>query len=561
MKIHERLRHPLVAFASVVFLAAAPSAVDTAFTAFWDAPGPREAAAAADKIVKMPVAFDEAYARLKRGREYPAQPPRGVVRASHHFAAGDFGYTIEVPETYTPSRTYQLRVQLHGGVMGRTDGNVRGSGSIGALAGVEQIYVMPTSWQDAPWWSDAQIENMRAILDAVKRTYNVDENRVVLSGVSDGATANYYFAMRDTTPFASFLTLNGAIAVLQNDSLGIRSELFPQNLLNKPFFMVNGARDPLYPAELVEPYIEHMVQGGVEVLYHQRPEGVHNTVWWPEEKDAFETFVREHARKPFPDRLTWETDMAAETNRAHWLVINALAKPPGTPLKPDLNEFSTDLLGRFGLKLQGTTVVRVVGSSSASTFLLGARRRHHRRAGPGRRKGQQPRRCAGALSGGAADDRRLARRKIPGARRLLQGGRANRDCALFARRALGARGSHARRQHRARGHERRRGVHAARLAGRVRLLEADHGGGERADGVQRACDAERRDADEVGSQGQRPNHALWRRNRRETAALVARRPIMERYGRRWRRTYRSGITHPGTHGRPCAREDPVAQAR
>jgi predicted esterase len=356
--------------AAVVVLAAAPSAVDTAFKAFWDAPGPREAAAAATGVLKTNVAFDEAYARLKNGREYSAQAPRGVVRASHHFAAGDFGYTIEVPDSYTPSRKYQVRVQLHGGVMGRTDGNIRGSGSIGALAGAEQIYVMPNAWQDAPWWDDKQIENMRAILDDLKRVYNVDENRVVLSGVSDGATANYYFAMRDTTPFASFLTLNGALAVLQNDSLGIRAELFPQNLVNKPFFMINGGRDPLYPADLVEPYIEHMVQGGVEVRYHQRPEGVHNTVWWPEEKDGFEKFVSDHPRKPFPDRLTWETDMAADTNRAHWLVINALTKNPGTPLKPDLNEFSTDLLGRFGLKVQGATVIRVVGGSSASTFFL-----------------------------------------------------------------------------------------------------------------------------------------------------------------------------------------------
>jgi poly(3-hydroxybutyrate) depolymerase len=370
MKIPARLRHLLAALAAVAFLAATPSAVDTAFKSFWDAPGPREAAATVDGILKTNVAFDDAYARLKRGREYPAQAPRGVVRGSHHFAAGDFGYTIEVPDTYTPSHKYQVRVQLHGGVMGRTDGNIRGSGSIGSLAGAEQIYVMPNSWQDAPWWSDAQIENMRAILDDLKRAYNVDENRVVLSGVSDGATANYYFAMRDTTPFASFLTLNGALAVLQNDSLGIRAELFPQNLVNKPFFMVNGARDPLYPAELVEPYIEHLAQGGVEVLYHQRPEGVHNTGWWPEEKGAFETFVREHPRRPFPDHLTWETDMTADTNRAHWLVINGLAKTAGTTLKPDLNEFSTDLLGRFGLKVQGTTVVRVVGSSSASTFFL-----------------------------------------------------------------------------------------------------------------------------------------------------------------------------------------------
>ena len=91
----------------------------------------------------------------------------------------------------------------------------------------------------------------------MKRTYNVDENRIVLSGVSDGGTSAYYFAMRDTTPFASFLPLNGYIMILANPSLNLREGFYPNNLLNKPFFIVNGGKDPLYPTTLVEPYITH----------------------------------------------------------------------------------------------------------------------------------------------------------------------------------------------------------------------------------------------------------------------------------------------------------------
>src|SRR5205823_5542502 len=155
---------------------------------------------------KANVAFDDAYARLKKGRTYAADAPRGVVRASHTIDGDYYGYTIEVPANYDSTRAYQVRVQLHGGVMGRVDGTLRGSGSIGALAGAEQIYVMPLGWADAPWWGDKQIHNLRAIIDSLKRSYNVDENRIVLSGTSDGATAEYYFAMRDTTPYASFLT-------------------------------------------------------------------------------------------------------------------------------------------------------------------------------------------------------------------------------------------------------------------------------------------------------------------------------------------------------------------
>src|SRR5204862_765347 len=141
----------------------------------------------------------------------------GVVQGSYRSDAGEYFYTLEVPATYDPGRPYQVRVQLHGGVGRYEDNTPHGSGPAG-LSGAEQIYVMPYAWRDAPWWSGRQTENLRAILDVVKRTYNVDENRVVLAGVSDGGTGAYYTAMRDTTPFASILPLNGFIKVLENET-------------------------------------------------------------------------------------------------------------------------------------------------------------------------------------------------------------------------------------------------------------------------------------------------------------------------------------------------------
>jgi len=349
---------------SVVF--AAPS-VDAAFKAFWEAANVEEAAKAASDVVQSGVTFDDAYARLRQGRTYPANAPRGVVKLTRRTAAGDFPYTVDVPQTYDPAKKYQVRVQLHGGVM-RPDPAARGDGSIGALAGVEQIYVLPQSWAEAQWWAPDQFDNVRAIVDSVKRTYNVDENRVVLSGVSDGGTATYYFAMRDTTPYASFLPLNGFILVLRNRDLDIRGALYPHNLTNKPFFVVNGGKDPLYPASRVEPFIKQFESGGLRVVYKPQPDAVHNTAWWPEVKDSYEAFVREHPRDPHPATLTWQTEDTTTRNRAHWLVIDRFGNPrPGEDL-PDINNFSAGQEPNFGLRSSGMTVVSVLPGSNAMDF-------------------------------------------------------------------------------------------------------------------------------------------------------------------------------------------------
>ena len=186
--------------------------------------------------------------------------PRGVVQGSYRSETGEYFYTLDIPEDYDPARKYQVRVQLHGGV-GRIEANTppragansRLRGRRADLRHAERlegrtVVESPTGRQPS---CDSRI---------VKRTYNVDENRVVLSGVSDGGTGAYYTAMRDTTPFASFLPLNGFIRVLENETADADGDLFPNNLRNKPLFVVNGGRDPMYPTSVVDPVIAHLTE-------------------------------------------------------------------------------------------------------------------------------------------------------------------------------------------------------------------------------------------------------------------------------------------------------------
>ncbi len=358
--------------------AVAPGPVDSVFQAFWAARSPQDAAKAMPGIVKSGITVDEALRQLKRGRPYSAAVPKGVVRSSYTAHGKEFFYSVDVPSSYDPERRYQVRFQLHGGVS-RDSNRPRGDGSIGALAGAEQIYILPTGWVDAMWWSPIQLENLRTILDLVKRAYNVDENRVAVSGVSDGGTGAYYVAMKDSTPYASFEPLNGNIMVLRSEDLMV-GDLFPNNLRNKPLFVVNGGRDPLYPTSYVGPYVEHLKAKGVEVVYKPQPNGVHNTAWWPEVKDPFEAFVRAHPRNPLPDRLTWESEGSPIDNRAHWLVIDRVARDRRN--EPDLDDVNliTDVgpmmfdhsrpSGRVDLVRTGNTVTAATKGVAEFTLLI-----------------------------------------------------------------------------------------------------------------------------------------------------------------------------------------------
>ncbi len=359
----------VVMLTSLVLVTQQPSALDVAFAKFWAAKNAGDAAKAATDVVRTGASFDEVYQRLQRGRPYSKDAPIGIVPGHR----GEFGYTLDVPPTYDPGRAYQVRFQLHGGVGApRESAERRGRAGIGRLAGAEQIYVLPAAWDEAPWWSEAQVANLHAILDILKRTYNVDENRVVIAGVSDGGTGAYYVAMRDTTPYASFLPLNGYILVLQHAVKEADGDLNPNNLRNKPFFVVNGGRDPLYPMAAVEPSLEHLAKGGVNITYKPQAQAGHDTTWWPAVKDAFETFVRDHPRVPLPDRLTWETSDPRRYGRAHWLQIDALGgRSSDARSLPDLNEFTPQPQAELGFRMQpGLKVDRIVNGTMADRLGL-----------------------------------------------------------------------------------------------------------------------------------------------------------------------------------------------
>jgi pimeloyl-ACP methyl ester carboxylesterase len=352
--------------ATAGLLDAQPATVDAAFARFWSAKNSTEAQQQIDAILKSGVSFDDAYGRLRRGRPYTTQPT-GQVRLSNRTADGvEHQFVLNIPDTYDPARAYQVRFQLHGGVMMRSENRIVGPGTVGALTGAEQIYIVPYSWDAAPWWSDDQLLNLADILDTAKRTYNIDENRVVVSGVSDGGTGAYYVAMRETTPFASFLPLNGFWMVLASDSLKIDGPLYGNNLRNKPLFIVNGGRDQLYPTDLVDPHVEHFKKHGVSLVYEPQPEAGHNTQWWPQVRDHFERFVKDHPRRALPDALTWETSDSAAHNRAHWLVIDQLGSAADEARQlDDLNEVPISARPDFGLQSIGGRVVRVNPDSNA----------------------------------------------------------------------------------------------------------------------------------------------------------------------------------------------------
>ena len=332
----------LVSCASLlVRTAGAPAALDDAMRAFWDADSPDEAARRLSRITAAGASFDEVRSRLQAGRVY-AEERTGRVDLPSSVGGQRLDNVAEVPAEYTPERRWPLRVMLHGGV-GRPAPAAGGEPPrplANRTPGGAEIVLHPRSWAEAEWWKHDQVTNVLALVDRLKRRYNVDEARISLTGISDGGTGAYFFAMRAATPWAACLPLNGHPSVLANPDVGADGQLFAANMASCPLYIVNGGRDRLYPAASVAPLIEMLEKGRVPLVWQVHPEAGHDVSWWPVERPRCEAFLAAHPRVAHPASISWETERTDRYNRFRWLVIDRLGPRPGDAALADVNEFS-----------------------------------------------------------------------------------------------------------------------------------------------------------------------------------------------------------------------------
>mgnify|MGYP001157121530 FL=1 len=299
---------------------------------FWTSTSETERLATEAQLIEGARDTAELYHWFKTGPHFSIDVPKGQQESIR--VAGDgtrFPYVYLIPESYDPEHSYPVEFMLHGGVS-RPEWEPGGSWwrrGYESLKQEDRIVVVPASWERAFWWHENQAENLPAILKELKRTYNVDENRVTLSGVSDGGTGAYFFAFKQPTEWAAFFPYIGHPGVLRNSQSGEGYRLYFENLMTKPLYIVNGEIDRLYPASSLQGFIKILGETGVEHVFKAIKGGGHDTRWLPGETAFIEEFKLEHPRDPLPERIRWVADRIDKFNRNSWIQIDGLSRTPG----------------------------------------------------------------------------------------------------------------------------------------------------------------------------------------------------------------------------------------
>jgi len=320
---------------------------------FWSAPTVAARDAVASEIVASGASFDEVFGQIAGAREYAQEVPRGKLFFEHEINGMRHSYMVLVHEAYDPEREGPGRFELHGGMGAKEWTDLEGRWSPGWRPVEGQIVIIPAGWWDSMWWERSQVENFERILRHVRATWNIDEDRVVLAGVSDGGAAVFFQAMRTPDPWAGYAGFVAPPDRLARADFRPDGQMHVSNLFKQEFHLGYGERDVKVPLTHIESYMQLFEKAGARLDWYVLAGEDHSLSLPPERENEFARFLWGTVRDAFPDELSWATEDAERYGRRAWLVIDELAG------STEVDESA--VLPRLGTRLQlrGPTAKRV----------------------------------------------------------------------------------------------------------------------------------------------------------------------------------------------------------
>ena len=280
------------------------------------------------KIVKSVLKSDitgDSLIKLLQLIEYSPAKENGLIRFENKCIDDTIrDFSVYIPKSYDETKNTPLFVYLHGGV-GMKDilPDSTWLEYINSLPWINMaeeqgfICLFPKGEYTAMWWDTVGSANILSQIRIVKQKYNINNNKVYLSGFSDGASANYFMAMSHPTDFACFTPLNGHPGV---GGFTHSTETFFVNLSNSVLHSINTDIDGLYPDKKIQPMISLANELGGNILYRVY-EGIgHRMTYINKELPNILDFYAENPRNRFPTKIVWET-VKPKQGKCSWLKI------------------------------------------------------------------------------------------------------------------------------------------------------------------------------------------------------------------------------------------------
>lgn len=255
-------------------------------------------------------------------------------------------YAVRVPEDYRGDEPVPLLIYLAGNAGPALEGFLIAED---AMTETDYLVLYPHAGQ--AWWEPRARAMMDALLTEVMTEFNVDPDRVFLTGLSNGGTAAYYFAALWPHRFSAVVSAMGAG---QFGIYGAEKERpVPGNLANVPLLFLHGARDRTISVNNTHLTVALLEPRWAPLDVHVWPDRGHEIT--PGRGDDGRTldWFRRHGGRRIPERL-WFRAPTMEAPRQYWVEILEKEEGRDAEIRARREE------GSFALEVDGVRRLRLL---------------------------------------------------------------------------------------------------------------------------------------------------------------------------------------------------------
>ena len=222
-------------------------------------------------------------------------------------------YFVHLPKNYNPEKEYSALLFLHGAVhyntfsKFQTKSNLKYWNRFYTKYSNENdvILIFPQGNKEYNWMtSDKGFFMIPKIIRQLKRAINIDNNKIFISGHSNGATGSFSYLMKDPTLFAGFFGFNTQPKVFTGGT-------FIENIKNRSFINFSTDQDYYYPVEANDSLSNLCRRINADYKDYRYNGFPH---WFPEFDESEPAYkiifddINSRSRNPFPEELNWEID-------------------------------------------------------------------------------------------------------------------------------------------------------------------------------------------------------------------------------------------------------------
>ena len=315
--------------------AVAPSAeMKTQVFRYLDSTDTDEAARTLQAILSDPKStIDQAIRIIQTERDYTPQPTGTIPDEQVDVQGRAYDLSLSVPLTYQPAKGYGLVVCLHGAGFTGEAYLERWQ----ARLGEDYVLACPTVPMGA-WFTRGAEELVLETVRSVQRRYDIDPDRIFLTGMSNGGIGAWVIGMHNAPLFAGIAPM----------ASGLDNVLLPflANLRSTPIYIIHGAKDQVMSVELSRMIAKELTRLGYPFVYreHDREHPMAGGHYFPrEELPELVTWLNAQRRNSLPTTVTVVRD-ASHFQPFGWVRIDAT--DPIAAFSEDLISKRDDLIKR-----------------------------------------------------------------------------------------------------------------------------------------------------------------------------------------------------------------------